>query len=352
MDKNAKSHFGNKRGGTRYAVGVGGSVTGMHGHILIIDDPLDPKQAASDLLLKAANDWMTQTLPSRKVNKETSLMILVMQRLHENDPTGNRLLNKGAGPIRHICLPAEIIESENVEIKIKPDKWRSRYKWGLLDPIRMPKKVLNATEAELGAFGYAGQYLQNPVPPAGGLFHAGNLKTVESYPHGNTQFRFVKTVRYWDKASTAGGGTYTVGVKMALDNSGYFWVLDVVRGQWNVAQRERIIRATALSDGAACEIRIEQEPGSGGKESAQATVRMLAGFSVTVDRPEGNKELRADPYAVQVTSGNVYMIRAAWNRDYVHELSHFPMGKYKDQVDASSGAFAALTKVRKRIGAF
>ena len=91
-------------------------------------------------------------------------------------------------------------------------------------------------------------------------------------------------------------------------------VLDLLRGQWEAAARERIILQTAQIDGKGVAIGVEQEPGSGGKESAQSTVKMLAGFRVRVDRPTGDKEVRADPYAVQVNGGNVYLVQGPWNK--------------------------------------
>ena len=159
-----------------------------------------------------------------------------------------------------------------------------------------------------------------------------------------------RMVRYWDKAGTGGGGAYTVGTKMGLGFDGRFCVLDVVRGQWEANERERIIRQTAEIDGAGVTVGIEQEPGSGGKESAQASVRNLAGFRVRVDRPTGDKTMRADPFAVQVNGGNVAILRGAWNRDYIDELQFFPFSTYKDQVDSSSGAFSLLLRSR-RLGA-
>jgi predicted phage terminase large subunit-like protein len=92
---------------------------------------------------------------------------------------------------------------------------------------------------------------------------------------------------------------------------------------------------------------LEQEPGSGGKDSADASIRNLAGFAVYAERPTGDKAFRADPFSVQVNNGNVQMLRGDWNREYVEELRFFPNGKYKDQVDASSGAFIHL--VSKKI---
>jgi predicted phage terminase large subunit-like protein len=92
------------------------------------------------------------------------------------------------------------------------------------------------------------------------------------------------------------------------------------------------------------EIVVEQEPGSGGKESAEATIRNLAGYSVFADRVTGSKQLRAEPFAAQVQGGNVSLVAGDWIRDFLDEAESFPNGKFKDQIDAASGAFARLTR--------
>jgi len=92
---------------------------------------------------------------------------------------------------------------------------------------------------------------------------------------------------------------------------------------------------------------VEQEPGSGGKESAEATIRNLAGWAVYADKPTGDKAFRADPYSVQVNNGAFQLLRGEWNAKFLEEHRFFPFGTYKDQVDASAGAFNQL--VSKRI---
>jgi len=152
----------------------------------------------------------------------------------------------------------------------------------------------------------------------------------------------VSAARYWDKAGTAGGGAYSSGVLMARMRDGTFTVVDVRRGQWSALDREKVIKQTAEIDHGiypTTKIWVEQEPGSGGKESAEASVRMLAGFSAAADKVTGAKEVRADPFAAQWQAGNIKLVRADWNRGYLDEHEHFPAGKYVDQVDASSGAF-------------
>ena len=119
----------------------------------------------------------------------------------------------------------------------------------------------------------------------------------------------------------------------------------MVRGRWNALDRERQIKAWAVADSKTCEsyeVVVEQEPGSGGKESAENTIRNLAGFRVSADRVTGSKEVRAQPFAAQVQGGNVWLVAGEWVTLFRDECECWPNGKYKDQVDAAAGAFNKL----------
>ena len=164
-DQDGKTHYKNISGGERLATSVTGSVTGFHAHVIIVDDPLSPKQASSDAQRQTALDFMDVTLSTRKVNKELTPTILVMQRLHEDDPTGHMLKQQRNGAkIKHICIPAEN------SINVKPDSLRSHYVDGLMDAQRLPRHVLSNQKILLGSYGYAGQYSQAPAPLDGGIF--------------------------------------------------------------------------------------------------------------------------------------------------------------------------------------
>jgi predicted phage terminase large subunit-like protein len=333
-------HYKEVTGGYRFSTSVGGTLTGYHGDIIIWDDPLNPQQAASEKELEIANRWMDQTLPTRKTDKNISVTIGIMQRLHQNDPSGH-LLEKEKENLRHLCFPGEI---RNYRQNLKPIECEKYYKDDLFDSRRMNWNTLMELEKDLGQYGFAGQIGQNPAPPGGGMFRIEHFQyTSEVLPIN----RIVKSVRYWDKAGTAGKGAFTVGVKMHLMYDGTFLIEDVKRGQWGSEERERIIRQTAEADGRNVHVVVEQEPGSGGKESAEATIRNLAGYIIHADRPTGDKAFRADPLSVQVNSGNIKLRNAPWNYEYVEEFKLFPNSTYKDQVDATSGAFNYL--VAKRI---
>uniref|UniRef100_A0A6M3IXD6 Putative structural protein n=1 Tax=viral metagenome TaxID=1070528 RepID=A0A6M3IXD6_9ZZZZ len=693
-DQKAKGYYYNTRKGMRISTSATGVIVGRHAHFLITDDPIDPNAALSEQRMKEVNRWMVETLPQRKVSSEISVQILIQQRLHQDDPSGQAIEMSDKKPIRHICLPAELSED------VRPKNLAINYHKGLLDPNRLSQKVLEEKKL-LGQYVYSAQYQQRATPPAGGMFKVARFQI--DIPH----LPIVKSVRYWDKAcliagtqittkrgkvpiekvvagdfvltrtgfckvlkawlskytnelttvifsngesvtgtpdhlvftknagwkclenltysdrvvvendfaggrglkpcansdgtapsflkkfgdltrrlkwklrhskdcvtaniagistvtngtkktndtsaclcteksgkaktetfpkatisttkteigvtttfqilkaspqksiarfiwlevlrmrflfqirsmekkhvfllkneyqsqsamfvrnvvrilrrkvsklliasrvekpeilsvrekdrmingslsqkmndvhlgeiqnskivsdaeslssqemptqgfvknvekrtatkpgkstceengqrnapvydlsvegnheffangilvhnSTKEGGCFTAGVLMAKDKAGKTWILDVVRGQWAAEEREAVIRQTAEIDGSKTVVYIEQEPGSGGKESAEGTIRNLAGFICIADRPSGDKVERADPFSVQVNNGNIYLKAGTeWLKDFIEEHRFFPFSKYKDQVDAASGAHAKLV-VRKRL---
>lgn len=145
--------------------------------------------------------------------------------------------------------------------------------------------------------------------------------------------------------NTEGGtGARTAGVLLGRAGS-LFVVGDAITGRWSALQRRQIMRQVTEADGHErphYRVWHEQEPGSGGKESAESTTADLAGYDVHSETVSGSKVERAQPFAAQWEAGNVVLLRGAWNHDYLDELCSFPLGALKDQVDASSGAFNKL----------
>ncbi len=349
-DLDANGYFGNTQGGERIAASVNGNVTGNHGHLIATDDPMNPRKAASDADRKAINTWMEETLPSRVKDIKKAPKILIMQRLHEDDPAANmaKLAN-----VKHICLPAEKSKL------VRPLKLRKKYVNGLLDPVRLDNRALQIQKDQLSKYGYACQYDQSPIPKGGGMFKVDRWKI--DVPKGGWKW----DVRYWDKAGTKDAGCFTSGFRLAEDMDGVLWIRDVKRGQWEAGEREDIILQTAESDGKKVIIGIEQEGGSGGKESAQNSVRRLKGFRVYVDCPTGDKIIRAEEFATQTEHYNVRIEKGVMtepredlNGKSLAEIikalfEFFPFIKVKDDVDSSSGALALGLKVsrKRKLGA-
>jgi predicted phage terminase large subunit-like protein len=349
-DKDTKSNFrvvfrdedtGRWRyGGNLYSTSVGGTVTGFHGHILLVDDPLDPDASHSDKELERCNRWMNHTLPSRKTNKEVTPTIMIMQRLHEADPTGDWLSNPML-KIKHVCLPGEVTEENKDDVK--PQELLKFYKDGLLDPKRFSRKALDDFRAR-GQYVFSSQIQQRPTPPEGGMFQPDQIKELRAIPNPDLA---VKKVIYWDKAGSEDAGAHTCGVEMWQMEPRYpldYVIVRIDRGQWGTHKREEQIRHRAEQAYSGTITVVEQEPGSGGKESAERTIRNLAGHAAAADRPTGNKTFRADPFSVQVNWGNVGIVEGLWVKEFKDELRFYPYSKFMDQVDASSGAFNQLAK--------
>lgn len=347
-DFNTKGHFMTTEGGECLSAGVDGTLMGFHAHCLFWDDLLNAKQAASEADLENVKRFDEETYPSRVVSKELTPIIGIMQRLHEDDSTGRRLrrsIKEGSTPVKLICLPATL------EYPVSPSRLSKYYVNGLLDPRRLPQKQCDQIKVDFGEMVYAGQYGQQPVPREGGMFKVDRMKIVHSVNETMT-----RVVRYWDKAgSKRKTSAWTAGVKMGVVERDVFvqgtyvkrrqyYVLDVVHFQERAGERESIIHETAKADGPDVIVWIEQEPGSGGLDSAEMTIQNLAGFICYAELPKGDKIARADAFASQVDVFNVSLVAGAWTEDYKEELRLFPNGRLKDRVDASSGAFRKLNE--------
>lgn len=155
-------------------------------------------------------------------------------------------------------------------------------------------------------------------------------------------------IRYWDKAGTEGGaGARSAGVRIKyFQHSGKIYVTDAKYGRWSALERESIIKQTAELDGRGVITWVEQEPGSGGKESAEGTVRNLAGHTIRVDRVHDEKRVRWGPWSAQAEGGNVILVRGEWNAEYIREHHNADPEKEVtvDMVDASSGAFTKAVR--------
>lgn len=157
-------------------------------------------------------------------------------------------------------------------------------------------------------------------------------------------------IRYWDLAGTepkpGREPDYTVGVRLARTPEGMMIVEDVARVRERPLGVEKLVRSVAERDGVSVPIRMEQEPGSSGIAVIDRFARtVLVGWDFAGVRSTGAKAERAKPFSAQCEAGNVRLIRAPWNHDFLNELALFPTaGAHDDQVDAASGAFRELVR--------
>ena len=319
-------------GGEFYATGAGGAITGFaagkmgtgFGGAIIVDDPHKANEANSDVRRKGVIEWFKNTLYSRRNSPDTPI-IIIMQRLHEEDLSG-WLLNGGMGDKwDHLCIPA-VNEREEA-----------------LWPSMMPIDNLNEIKKS-APYVFAGQYMQTPAPAGGGEFKREWFPVIDAIPAG-TRF-----ARGWDLAATQGAGDWTVGAKVGVMPDGRFVVADIVRGRESQLGVERMIKSAAQADGVAVQISIPQDPGAAGKNWVASMIRMLAGYRVRSTVEAGDKVTRSKILRSQAEAGNVLVLRGRWNAEFFSELEMFPVGKHDDQIDAVVRAFSEIAR-RDSVGA-
>jgi len=367
LDRDQIDLFSNLAGGERRAMSFS-SLTGFGADIIVVDDAHDMKTVDSDVAREAVLHIWDEVLQTRLNDPKTGMFVVIMQRSHERDLIGHILAKEFNG--MHICLPAEHERNHPyVFLKSKPswevprktdssnstdggpkigEPWRDFRQEG--EPLwqnRFPKAVLQQQwSSAMTSHAVAGQLQQRPTAREGGLFKRDwfniRVKWVEESA--------VQICRAWDLASTPEGTTagdpdYTVGVKMALDpNTKAIYVMDVVRARWSPGQIEREIKMAAMCDGERCMIRIPQDPGGAGRFQAHYLTGLLRGYYVRVEREEGSKPYRANPFAAQCEHGFVALVDGPWNQAFIEELCAFPNGAHDDQVDAAAAAFRALIR--------
>jgi len=341
-DQNAKTKFENDRTGFREAMAFT-SMTGSRGDRLLIDDPLSADDANSDAKRLAAETTFCEALPTR-VNNDKSAKIVIMQRLHERDTSGI-ILAKDMG-YTHLCLPMEFEPDRRCSTSIGFTDPRTK-PGELLFPERFGPEQVEKIKKVMGSYAVAGQFQQRPAPREGGMFKRQWFGAVRAEPVGT------KWVRGWDlAASTDKDSAFTAGAKLGRTPEGRFIIGNVARDRLSAGGVERLMLATAVSDGQACKISLPQDPGQAGKAQAQYLVKQLAGFSVKASPESGDKETRAEPLSAQAEAGNVDILitgdtaKDAWIEPFMDEICVFPGSRYKDQTDAATRAFMALQSDR------
>lgn len=332
-DQDAKTKFENERTGFREAMAFT-SMTGSRGDRVILDDPHSVDDANSPVKLAADITTFREALPSR-VNNDRSAIVIVMQRLHEQDVSA---VARDLG-YEHLMIPMRFEADRACRTSIG---WADpRTEDGeLMFPERFPEKQVVELETVLGSYATAGQLQQRPAPRSGGMFQRSDFEIVEALPAGPK-----RVVRAWDFAATevkpGRRPDWTVGLRMTKVGD-VFYVEDVVRGQWKPSKVEETLKATATQDGVPVTIRMPEDPGAAGKADAQTKIKMLKGYDVKAVKPTGDKSVRARPASAQAEAGNIKLVRGLWNTAFLDEVCVFPAGTHDDQVDAFADALNEL----------
>ena len=353
-DTKKKADWKTWEGGGVLASGVGVPPTGRGANILIVDDPVKSREEANSIAYREKVwEWWKEGLYTRR--EPGCLTVVIMTQWHDDDLAG-RLMSRPGWEKLFKVLRIPAIAETNEERKTYNSRFVSLKKQKR-DPLgrksgealwteRFPIDVLEKLRILLGR-AFSALYQQRPQPVEGGQFKREYFGSIVPGISNEVSARFV---RYWDKAGSKGKhGSYTVGLLMR-ELKGLYTVVDVQRGRWGATEREEIIKSTAMIDDklygkGRVAIWIEQEGGSGGKESAEGTVKSLGkfGIKVTAETATGAKDVRAEPYEAACGAMLVSLVAGKWNNEYIEEMVNFELhAKFTDQADASSGAFNKL----------
>lgn len=334
LDKQAIGHLATTVGGKRYATSVGGTLTGMGADVIIVDDPMKPDEALSDAERTKANQWARHTLFTRLNRKSDDRIILVQQRLHEDDMIGHV---KDIAGFELLSFAAIAQEDEDYTIRTPfGTLTHARLTGEALHPEREPLEVLEKQRVLLGTEFFAAQYLQSPAPPGGGLV---KLAWFNRYDPARRP-AFTRIIQSWDCASKAKqlndpSVCTTWGVTYNKD----IYLLHVYRARLEYPDLKRKLREMAEQYRAGV---VLVEDAASGIQLLQELRR--DGFArVTPVKPLGDKVMRMAAQTPTIEAGRVYIpTDAPWLHDYLHELAMFPKGKFDDQVDSTAQALAHI----------
>ncbi len=330
------SDFNTTANGGRMAVSTGGGITGRGADILIIDDPLKPDDAPSDVIRNNVNIWFDGTAYTRLNSKKDGAIIIIMQRLHLDDLVGYAI-EKGGWEV--INLPAIAEEyTEHTYETLYGTRQVIRHPGSALHESRESLETLAVIKANMSEYQFYSQYQQSPVPLGGGMIKCEWLQRYE--PHELPE-SFEMIVQSWDTASKVNNfSDFSVGITLGLKDK-KIYVLDIKRERMDFPTLRRAAIA-AYHQYKPNHILIEDA--SSGTQLVQ-DLKEHDIYRVKPVRPEGDKKTRLFAQASIFESGKVYLpINARWVDDFIHELTAFPSAKFDDQVDAMS---QALTYIRE-----
>jgi predicted phage terminase large subunit-like protein len=312
--------------GKRFATSIDGTLTGLGGNLIIIDDPLKLGDAMSESVRTRVIEWYRSTLLSRADDKKAARIVLVMQRVHQDDLAGY-LQEQGGFEV--LNLPA--IAQRNETYFLGDGRTYDRQKGELLHPEHEPAHVLAELKREMGPIAFSAQYQQSPIPPGGAIIKRKWLTPYDDIRQQSGD----RIIMSWDIAlSEAETGDYSACVVL-LRRKEVFYILEVVRGRFPFDALKRKVMEVKQRYGSST-LLIEDSPISRG------LIQSLRekSINVTTYKPDTDKQARVIAQTDLFAGGSVrFPRRAAWLEDFTAELLAFP-GRHDDQVDALTQGLA------------
>ena len=388
-NNDARFKFMTTKRGAKVATSVEGVGTGERGHRLICDDPHNVQKADSDPMRQSAVRWFTEAWASR-TNDKDSASIVIAQRVNTDDVMAKCIeLN-----YTHLCVPMRFeedhphrwfggrvlvpfdenhkdhiegkrhfsVDDEDVRVSAAPQ-------YGVGDPRTedgelafpelFPLERVEAQEEQMSAndpgYAVAGQMQQLPIPRGGGKVkeNAFRFITADQLPDG-------KDARGWDFAGTDKDerrnpkAAFTVGTRGRLADGNLF-ITDRFKEKFDSDKLDEKVVAVVKSDGRGVRQSFPQDPGQAGKYQKRKMGQSLVGFTYEFTPESGDKVTRAGSVISMANNGQLVLVSAWWNRDYIKCMSKFPAARFRDDMDSTSRLLMTLImnqgKKRQKPGA-
>ncbi len=332
--------------GSRMSTSVGGVLTGRGADVIILDDPMKPDDALSETRRRATNDWYFNTLLSRLNSKDNGIIIIVMQRLHQEDLVGEVMERE---PWDVLSLPAIAIDDECYQYDGLFGKDTFARKAGeALHPERDSFETYCKIREAVGEYTFESQYQQNPMPLEGGMIKRNWLKfyTPDEAPQS---FRMV--VQSWDTANKAGElNDYSVCTTWGIYEK-KFYLLHVYRARLTFPTLKRA--AKGLWERFHPRKVVIEDKASGTSLIQELNADGIVGVDAYQTPPGSEKLMRAAGQSMKFESGQVLLpSEAPWLDEYVRELTGFPGAKFDDQVDSTVQALDFMSSKACRLSIF
>jgi predicted phage terminase large subunit-like protein len=323
--RNTDREITTTRGGSRFATSINGPLTGRGGNLFIIDDPIKPVDALSKPKRDATNEWLRNTLASRPDDKLHDKMIMLMQRVHAEDPAGAVL---ASGGWKHLNLPA--IADHDQIIPLSYGRAHRRLTGSALDENREPLWLLEDQRHQMGDLAFAAQYLQAPNLPDGGIFKRTWFRLIDQndYPYDDPSWQIIQS---WDTAMVSNDNADWSVCTTWLVVRDCFYLIDIVRKRLVYPD----LKAAILDEkkGYKPHHLIIEDKGAG---TSLIQDLYSDGISAEPYRCNDPKEVRAGRASVAINQGRVFLPAG---QDpmidlFLEEALAFPGGRHDDQVDS------------------
>ena len=339
--KSSPTDFRTTRNGEKFSTTIHGAITGRGADLIIIDDPLK----ASDVNTSErenVNTIYSNTIVSRLNDKKEGKIVIVAQRLHQEDLPG--YVQKIDPGFETISMP--IIAEKDEEWKIEKSAFRSkieyiRKKGDLLNPDREDMSIIESYRRSLGSAVFAAQYQQNPLQEGCGCVKKELLQKFSSKPACST------IILSWDTAAKISEtSAYSACVVVGMNRDNYY-LLESIRERLDFPALVKKVQEVYTRYSSEAFVQILIEDASSGTSLIQELQRNPTfGRLIKTIKPIRNKEDRFNCVTIAIEKGKLLFPQygSTWYSDFEQELLTFPHSIYKDQCDALSQAIEYLNK--------